>query len=68
MNYPAHNPYIDYVVIGTDNTAQLEENIDKFNDSLPDEFVQEINGMFHDIDEGIILPSLWANGKKVEKE
>lgn len=68
LNYPAHNPYIDYVVIGTDNTAQLEENIDKFNGSLPDEFVQEINGMFHDIDEGIILPSLWANGKKVEKE
>lgn len=59
---------IDYLVFGVDNIKQLSENIHKFNkvSKIDNELIMEIRKHFSDVEESIILPSLWSNGKKAE--
>ncbi len=59
LNYPAHNPYIDYVVVGVDSAKQLQEHIERFGERLPNKFLQKIHQMFGNVEEEIIMPNLW---------
>lgn len=64
LNFPANNPYIDYVVIGVDNARQLQEHVGKFGEQLPDEFIHKVHQMFRDVEDEIIMPNLWHIGEK----
>lgn len=59
LNYPAQNPYIDYVVVGVDHVSQLQEHVERFGERLPKEFLQRIHRMFGSVEEEIIMPNLW---------
>lgn len=59
LNYPAQNPYIDYVAVGVDHAKQLQEHMEKFGEQLPSEFLQSIQQRFGNVEEEIILPNLW---------
>lgn len=57
--------YIDYLVFGVDNLEQLEEDIDVFNNKeIDDKVLNVIKDRYVKIEESIIIPSLWSNGKK----
>ncbi len=64
LNFPANNPYIDYVVVGVDNVMQLQEHVSKFGGQLPIEFLQKARQMFGNVEEEIIMPNLWKIGSK----
>ncbi len=59
---------IDYLVFGVDNRKQLLENIEVFESGRPvDKFLlEDIENYYKQVDDSIILPSLWSNGKKAE--
>lgn len=59
---------IDYLVFGVDSEQQLLEDIKAFEADAPieDELLQELRGYYRQVDDSIILPSLWSNGKKAE--
>ena len=58
---------IDFLVWGVDTKEQLEEDIEKFrNGVVPKEMISELKERIGHVDEGIIFPSLWSNGKKAE--
>lgn len=58
---------IDYLVWGVDNKEQLINDIHAFNSgSVPKEMIKEIKDRIGCVDRGIIIPSLWAGGKKAE--
>lgn len=58
---------IDYLVWGVDTKQQLEEDIDKFNNGfVPKKLITELKEKIGHVEEGIIFPSLWSNGKKAE--
>ena len=59
LNYPAQNPYIDYVAVGVVHAKQLQEHMEKFGEQLPSEFLQSIHQRFGNVEEEIILPNLW---------
>lgn len=58
----------DYLVFGVDNEKQLLEDIRAFReDKLIEESVlNQIKKYYCQVDESIIFPSLWSNGKKAE--
>lgn len=59
--------YIDYLVFGVDNLEQLEEDIDVFNNKKIDsKMLSDIKEKYARIEESIIIPSLWSNGKKAK--
>lgn len=59
---------IDYLVFGVDNPKQLLEDINIYqNGDIPKQFIDEVKQEFYDIDKSIIFPSLWSDGKKVNK-
>ncbi len=47
------------LVIGVDNTEQLEENLKAFKQKVPVEIVKEIAGQFKNLSEDIISPLKW---------
>lgn len=57
---------IDYLVFGVDSKDQLLEDISSFqlNISLENNLKKAIQDFFIKIDDSIILPSLWSNGRK----
>lgn len=59
---------IDYLVFGVDNISQLKENINIFNNnaSMDSLLLKTVQEYFSDMENSIILPSLWSNGKKAE--
>ena len=59
---------IDYLVFGVDTKGQLIENIDKFEkgERLEKELLKKLYEYGEQVDDSIILPSLWSNGKKAE--
>lgn len=58
----------DYVVLGVDNKCQLLEDIKEFQtDKIMDSYLYEkIKQIFCHVEDSIILPSLWSNGRKAE--
>lgn len=58
---------IDFMVFGVDTKEQLIHNIDSAKKGvLPNELIQELKDCFAQIEEGIIIPSLWSNGRRAE--
>ncbi len=59
---------IDYLVFGVDNIRQLQENINIFNNNVQMDsmLLKAIQKYFSNIENSVILPSLWSNGKKAE--
>lgn len=58
---------IDFMVFGVDTKEQLRQNMEiAKKGALPDEIMQEIKDCFVDLEEGILIPSLWSNGRKAE--
>ncbi|MCI9359413.1 MAG: aldo/keto reductase [Hungatella sp.] len=59
---------IDYLVFGVDNKEQLLEDFMAFAEGQPieRELLNSIKEYYEQVDESIILPSLWSNGKKAE--
>ncbi len=59
---------IDYLVFGVDNKEQLKENIESFEKGveIEEELMKKLSAYCREVDDSIILPSLWSNGRKVE--
>lgn len=58
---------VDFLVFGVETKEQLLENIVCFREeSVPQEFINEIKEKINNVEESVILPSLWSNGKKAE--
>ncbi|MCI8949017.1 MAG: aldo/keto reductase [Lachnospiraceae bacterium] len=59
---------IDYLVFGVDNKNQLIEDMAVFNSDMirEENLFKEIKKIYNQVDNSIILPSLWSNGKKVD--
>ena len=60
---------IDYLVFGVDNKEQLRENIESFETGteIEGELMEKLFAYCQEVDDSIILPSLWANGRKVNE-
>lgn len=58
---------IDYLVFGVERKEQLEEDIFKASHmNVPHECIQELKEQINNVEQSIIFPSLWSNGKKAE--
>lgn len=59
---------IDYLVFGVDSKAQLTEDIKAFRTGTKIEarLLSDIQSYYTQVDDSIILPSLWSNGRKAE--
>lgn len=59
---------IDYLVFGVDNKKQLLEDIEiaERDKKIEEDLVSEIRSYYSQVEESIILPSLWSNGRKAE--
>lgn len=59
---------IDYLVFGVDTKEQLQEDIKVFQagSHIDDNVMNDIRTYYKKVDESIILPSLWSNGKKAK--
>lgn len=59
---------IDYLVFGVDNKEQLLEDIEiiERDEKIEEDLISEIRGYYSQVEESIILPSLWSNGRKAE--
>lgn len=67
MEFVKSETDIDYLVFGIEKKEQLLENIEKYKyNRVPTECIQEIKNKVCNVEESIIFPSLWANGKKVD--
>lgn len=67
INFVSYEKNIDYLVFGVDTKEQLLEDINIFSNSkIPAGLISELKESINDIDEGIIFPSLWSGGKKVQ--
>lgn len=67
INFVKQEEAVDYLVFGVDNKNQLLEDINIFhNQKIPSEFITEVKQQFENIEESIIFPSLWSNGKKAD--
>lgn len=59
MSYVKRQDSISHLVFGVDNLEQLQENIVLFENSLPNEIIDEFSKEFVNIDTDIVMPSLW---------
>lgn len=59
---------INYLVFGVDNKEQLLEDLLAFKKEqfIEEELLNRIKKYYEQVDESIILPSLWSNGKRAE--
>ena len=62
------NDQIDFLVLGVDTCQQLKEDICYFRKKsvLKEQFNNKLKEQFKDVDEHVILPSLWSGGKKAD--
>lgn len=67
LHFVAREAEIDYLVFGVETKEQLIQDIDRFHHGrVPEECIKELKELIHNVDETIIFPSLWSNGKKAE--
>ena len=59
---------IDYLVFGVDNKSQLLEDMKEFQSdrTIEQNLIDRIKEIFIQVEDSIILPSLWSNGRKAE--
>lgn len=54
-------------MLGVETKEQLLEDFYAFQEkTVPKEFIQEIKKQINQVEDSIIFPSLWSNGKKVK--
>lgn len=64
LRFVMSSEQINSIVFGVDTLGQLEDDVEIFQKgSLPVEIVNQIRETFNQMDESIIIPSLWAKGK-----
>ena len=67
LGFVAAETGVDYLVFGAEKLSQIQENIAKFSAlDVPDGFIADIKEQIGSVDESIIFPSLWSNGRKAE--
>lgn len=67
MHFITEEKEIDYLVFGVDTKEQLEKDIQAYQENqLPEGVIENIKEKITNLDESIIFPSLWSNGKKAE--
>lgn len=67
LQFVCDEEQIDYMVFGVETIEQLKDNIKQYPlKSVPAECIKELKTQIGKVDEGIIFPSLWSNGKKAE--
>lgn len=67
IHFVADETDIDYLVFGVEELRQLEQNIRKFHEKrIPEALMTEIKTEITNLEQNIIFPSLWSNGKKAE--
>ena len=67
IHFVADESEIDYLVFGVEEKQQLEQKIQKFHEKkMPAELMKEIKKEITNLEQNIIFPSLWSNGKKAE--
>lgn len=58
---------IDHIVFGVEMLSQLEENLGSFKKlDVPQECIRKLKESVSAVDQSIIFPSLWSNGKKAD--
>ena len=66
LKFVQYEKDIDYLVFGVEKIEQLKENILKSkNGNMPEQCIQELKERINNVNQSVILPSLWSNGKKV---
>lgn len=53
---------ISHLVFGVDNIGQLKENIAAFAERVPEEALDEVERIFHDVDSNLVMPNKWRKG------
>lgn len=67
LAFVASEADIDYLVFGVEKFAQIRENLARFKAlNVPTECIRELKERIENVDQSIIFPSLWSNGKKAE--
>jgi aryl-alcohol dehydrogenase-like predicted oxidoreductase len=67
LSFVCSEEAIDYLVFGVETLGQLKEDIEKYRTMvIPKECIAELKRIINDVDDSIIFPSLWANGRKAE--
>ena len=59
IQYVKRERGISNLVFGVDSLDQLKEDIQYFNEDLPDEVLEKIGSEFDGIEADIVMPSLW---------
>lgn len=67
MGFVVAEDNIDYLVFGVEKLSQVNEDIEKFKTlDMPSGYIEDIKAQIEAVDESIIIPSLWSNGKKAD--
>lgn len=59
IQYVLQHEYIDYIVFGVDNIAQLEEYISLSSKTMPVDVRQLFKDSFHEVEDKLVMPNLW---------
>ncbi len=59
LQYVKRESGISHLVFGVDSLEQLKEDIELFNEELPEDLIERIGSEFDEIDADIVMPSLW---------
>lgn len=65
LQFVKYEKEIDYLVFGVEKMEQLREDIQKANQiDVPEECIMQLKKEIDNVEQSIIFPSLWANGRK----
>lgn len=65
LQFVKYEKEIDYLVFGVEKIEQLQEDIQKANQAdVPEECIMKLKKEIDNVEQSVIFPSLWANGKK----
>ena len=65
LQFVKYENEIDYLVFGVEKIEQLQEDIQKASQAdVPEECIMQLKKEIDNVEQAIIFPSLWANGKK----
>lgn len=67
IEFVKYESEIDYLVFGVEKLEQLQEDLLKFKQQeVPEACILELKEQINNVEQSIIFPSLWSNGKKAE--
>lgn len=68
LQFVKETEFTDYLVFGVNNRRQLLEDIQFFREDaqIEEALLKELKDYYREVDDSVILPSLWSNGKKAE--